>query len=115
MGLSKSQRRKLDIAVKLSELSECKQRHGCAVFRGNRLLSVGFNKSHTNNKWLEGHELPHTTHAEVDACKKVEDLTGCTIYVARIFRNGSEALSRPCNACAKYLIDRGAKAVVYTT
>ena len=112
--MSKRDRSRLDVAVRLAEHSECKQRHGAAVFKGNRLLSVGYNKSHVNNKWLEGHELPSTTHAEVDACKRIDDLTGCTIYVARIYRNGNEALSRPCNKCAMYLIERGAKAVVYT-
>lgn len=114
VGLSKSQRRKLDIAVKLAEFSDCKQRHGAVVFKGNRLLSMGYNKSHTNNEWLEGHPFPHTTHAEVDACKKVDDLKGCTVYVARIFRNGQEAFSRPCQNCSRYLMEKGVKMVVYT-
>lgn len=117
MRLSKTQRSRLDIAVKVAELSTCKQRHGAAVFSGGRLMSVGYNRSHVNNKWLDGHPLPHTTHAEVDALQKLSDdvVKGATIYIARIFKTGEEAMSAPCASCRKYLIRRKVKSIVYTT
>lgn len=114
--LSKRDRARLDIASKLAEFSTCKQRHGAVVFRGGRLLGMGFNKSHVNNQWLEGHEFPSTTHAEVAALKHLSDdvVRGSTVYVSRILKNGDEAISRPCNKCAMYLIERGVKSVVFT-
>lgn len=117
MGLSKTQRSRLDIAVAIAEESDCKQKHGAVVYKGGRILSVGINKSHVNNKWLEGHPLPFTTHAEVSSLAKLSDkmTQGSVVYVARILRSGGVGYSRPCNACAKYLIKRGVKEVVYTT
>ena len=115
-NLSNRDRARLDILLKAAVNSQCKQKHAASVYRSSSLLSIGINKSRVNNQWnnkMEG--KPATCHAEVAALNQVEDARGCTVYVARVLRNGDSAMSRPCNQCAKELIRRGVSKVVYTT
>jgi deoxycytidylate deaminase len=95
-------------------LSEVKMKHGAAVYRGGSLLSVGVNSSRTHGKFIAGAEPgSYSEHAEMAALRRVEDARGTTLYVARINATG-EQMSRPCNNCAKEIIKRGVKSVVYT-
>lgn len=51
-------------------------------------------------------------HAEKRLCKKLD--VGSTVYVARVTRDGSWAMSRPCHACEKAMRSRGVRRVYYT-
>lgn len=93
-------------------MSEHKFRVGCVVARGNRILSRGRNsyKSHTAASACQ------KTHAEISALTKAHkhDLRGATVYVARLLRDGTQALAAPCNNCLQAAVERGVSKVVYT-
>lgn len=51
-------------------------------------------------------------HAEVRVLKKAD--IGCTLYVARVLRDGTWAMAKPCNKCQTRIRNRGVKRVYYT-
>lgn len=51
-------------------------------------------------------------HAEARTLRKSD--WGCTLYVARITRDGDWAMSRPCPSCQAIIINRGVRKVYYT-
>ena len=42
------------------------------------------------------------------------EVNGATAYIFRQHKNGTPAMSRPCESCWRYLMDCGIKNVVYT-
>jgi deoxycytidylate deaminase len=115
-SLSKSQRKYLNLAMRMAESSDVNSQHGAVVVSGGRVLALGVNRWRNRDMLATGGEYnPNiTTHAEVDALSRVDDPRGATVYVARIGKHGEEKFSRPCDNCAKALIEAGVKAVVYT-
>lgn len=51
-------------------------------------------------------------HAEQRISRKID--TGAEVYVARLFRTGEWALSKPCKSCETMLRARGVRRVYYT-
>jgi len=51
-------------------------------------------------------------HAEARLLRKAG--FGCVMYVARVKRDGSLAMAKPCATCEAYLRSRGVKQVFYT-
>ena len=94
-------------------------RIAAALYRGNRLVSYGFNspKSHPFQKRWAKHPEVIYTHAEVDAIrnalKRDEDLTRCSLYVARTTLQG-QALAYPCDGCWSAIKAFGIRDVYWT-
>ena len=91
----------------------------CAVLvKGGSILSIGFNDTSINSFVRHYATAPHTNlHAEVDAilqARRKSDLNGCKIYVARVRRDNSVALARPCNMCQNVLARYGIRTAIYT-
>lgn len=115
--LSKSHQRRLDRALILAENSTCKQRHGAIIVRGGRTLSVGINTYRMDPHTIVDEIIvkDFSWHAEVAAIRAYKgDLTGATLYVARLSRRGEAAMSKPCINCQKAIKDAGIKKVFYT-
>lgn len=76
--------------------------------------------SRVHNAYHKGYtEKPATFHAEVKAIRQAqaligEDLSGTVLYVARSYKSGEPAMSKPCVDCEKAIIEAGIKKVVYT-
>lgn len=51
-------------------------------------------------------------HAEYRLSRKLD--VGSTVYVARVTKNGLDAIARPCHSCQKVLASSGVKKVYYT-
>ena len=121
LQVSKSQKRKFDIARAASIHGQHESaRIGAAIFKKNELISVAFNsyKTHTRFNDVNSFHINKTyvLHAEMAAILKARrDLSGCDIFVYREYKNGSTAMSRPCNACYNALAEVGIKYVYYTT
>jgi len=114
--LSKTHRSRLDRAIKLAHLSEERQRHGCAIYKGGSLISVGVNVV-KNDPYIIGDCAKNPNHhAETMAIRAAgqADLKGATIYVARINRYGSPLYSRPCDTCREAIEKAGIRKIVYT-
>lgn len=107
------QDRFLSMAKKVSHKSTHRQyKHGCVIVRGNKVLGSGFNINRTHPK--SPHDFKHI-HAEFMAAMNTGyDLQGATVYIFRQHKNGAWANSKPCESCWKFLIDCGAKEVVYS-
>lgn len=109
--------RLIEIAVKNAEKSIYKQRIGCVLVKGNKIISQGHNqlryssKNTDNVKWLE------SLHAERHCLNKVgrEKAKGTTLIVVRILKDGSFALAKPCSQCMWLISELKVKKVVYST
>lgn len=119
--VTKNQKKKFDIAKAASIHGQHDSaRIGAAIFKKNELISVAFNsyKTHTRFNDISSYNINKTyvLHAEMAAIlKSRRDLNGCDIFVYREYKNGSMAMSRPCNACYNALVEVGIKYVYYTT
>lgn len=106
----------LEKASKLAENSTNKYRHGAIIVKNGNIVSMGINRSVNHPDLVQFPKTQASVHAEVAAliaCRKT-NLVGATIYVARISKDGSQAMSKPCINCQKALIARGVKKVYYT-
>jgi tRNA(Arg) A34 adenosine deaminase TadA len=60
-------------------------------------------------------------HAELAAIKNAlrvmepEELHSCTMYIARVLKNGETALAKPCTGCQRALLEFGIGNVEWTT
>lgn len=116
MALSKNHRSRLNRAIKLAHLSEARHRHGAAIYKGGSLISVGVNVV-KNSAFIIGDAACNPKcHAETMAIKAAgqTELSGATIYVARINRTGLPLYSRPCYTCMEAISQAGIKKIVYT-
>lgn len=113
---SKSRKGFLKKAVKLAHFSTCHTQHGAIIVKSGSVISVGVNSYFNDYRNVSDPTTEGSIHAEVaalKACRKV-DLTGATIYVARINKTGKPMMSKPCKRCEKALRERGVKKVYYT-
>jgi len=57
-------------------------------------------------------------HAEIDAivqaAKAHEDITGSSLYIARVWRDGTLALAKPCAGCERAIVHFGIEIVEWT-
>lgn len=83
-------------------------RLGAAVVRRRAVVATGRNRT-INPCGLS------SIHAEMDALWKVAPKSDLHLVVVRVLRDGSPALSKPCQACARALARMGVRKVTYTT
>lgn len=125
MRLTKSHRSYFKAAKAISELSDYKQKVGCVVVMGHKIISSGHNsktKCHAVQARLDkerfGSECLGKIHAEVDALlplfRNKTDLSKASIYVYRQRKDGSLGLARPCGSCMKLIKKLGIKNIYYT-
>ena len=112
------------------EASYCgSARIGCiAVYRGT-ILAKGCNsdKTHTAQAKFNVHRfkecgnkyLPSKLHAEMDVISRIKyldiDFSRLHLYIYREWKDGTIAMSRPCEACMAAIRDLGIKHIHYTT
>lgn len=106
-------------ATKAASNSEFERaRIGAVVVKGGRVLSTGINKLRYTRK----NDRPFPSiHAEEEAILKIlklpdglKLLSGATIYVSRILKNGSTACAKPCKKCTQLINAVGIKRIVHT-
>lgn len=106
----------LSRASELASHSTENYRHGAIIVKGSKTLAVGINRNVNNPNQVSNPKTEASIHAEVaalNACRRA-NLEGAVIYVARILKDGSPAMSRPCGNCQKALREAGIKKVFYT-
>ena len=85
----------------------------------NRIIAGGTNKLKTHpmaKHWGRNPDACYL-HAEIDAIYKadrVANLGGMHLYVARTWKNGEAAMSKPCSGCQKAINFFGIKHTFYT-
>jgi dCMP deaminase len=103
-----------DLAKTLSKHSDHPQHKlGAVITRGNKVVSIGYNKNKTHTK---SNHCWKRLHAEISAIIKArQDLTGCSIYIYREKKDGSFGLARPCHTCMLAIKEAGITKAHYTT
>lgn len=121
-----------NLAKNASEFSDHKIKIGCILIYKNKVISVGYNttKSHpiqkeyniyrnTKNRTYDTNKMNNSLHAEMmcllNAKKHFKgDFSKCSIYIYSTKKDGSTRLTRPCNACMRYIDELGIKNIYYT-
>ena len=82
----------------MASQSSCRMKHGSVIVKGGRVISTGVNKERSHPRIVSSEHIKDhcSVHAEVDAIKKAKDVSGATIYVARVNRRGEDRDSKPC-------------------
>lgn len=97
-------------------------RMAAIIFNKKRIIATGFNSRKTHPlafRFSESH-LKICTHAEIQAIinalrhHKEEELIGMEIAIARVLKNGSVAVAKPCKNCQTALANYGIKSVHWT-
>lgn len=119
--LSRKQSLLINRTLNYATRSRCRMQHGAMVVKSGRIISMSNNKmvNHPDvfcQDMFEQHRAYVSMHAEVAALQGVspEVARGSTVYVARMLRDGTPGMSRPCPRCEAYLNEMGVKKVIYT-
>ena len=113
----------LRVAEMVSKFSDYKRIHiGACIVKKHVIISTGYNKDKTHP--IQGKynidsfsfiKSKDNIHAEIDALHKSNNnVKGATLYVFRRGKDGIYRMSKPCQACMKYIKDSGIKRIVYT-
>jgi tRNA(Arg) A34 adenosine deaminase TadA len=95
---------------------------GAIIVKRKRVIGKGMNtrRSHPLQKIFSQSDLKIALHAEISAIidalrnNEEEELKGATIFVARVLKNGSRAIAKPCVICQKAIEAYGIKATYWT-
>lgn len=100
----------------MASQSSCRMKHGSVIVKGGRVISTGYNKERNHPTIVSSEHIKTdcSVHAEIDALKKARDVSGATVYIARVNRRGQARDSRPCKRCYNSLLSNGIKKIVYT-
>lgn len=117
VAISKRDQAYLSVASYMATQSKCRMKHGAVVVRGGRVLGTGTNKERNHPMIVStDHIKQHcSVHAEIDAIRKARDVSGATVYVARVNKRGQNRDSKPCSNCYKTMTELGIRKIVYTT
>ena len=99
-------RRTLDVARR----SQHRQPMAAAAVHGGRIVAVAVNSRRNSPAHVEWSGC--SRHAEAGLARA--DIEGATVYVARLRRDGSAGIARPCRQCMATLAVAGARQVVWT-
>jgi deoxycytidylate deaminase len=88
------------------------------IVKSGRVISTGYNRYGYSSRMTghKHHDGVCSVHAEVDALLKARtvDVTGATVYVARVRRKGDLGMAMPCPMCQSILHEAGIKQAVFT-
>lgn len=92
------------------------------IVKDRRIIGSGFNsrRSHPLQFAFSKSHVKIALHAEIssiiDALRNhdKEELEGSSIYVARVLKNGSRAIAKPCPICQRAISAYGIKASYWT-
>lgn len=117
----------LEKAIKYAKRNPIKSRGRSSIGRFSAVLTngyrsfIGFNsyKSSTLQAFFSKDPAKVCTHAEIAAIQKAikgpyRDLSGYTMYVARLLADDSPALAKPCLICMKAIQAVGISDVEWT-
>ncbi len=106
------------LALKTAKASNERFKVGAVAVSGGRVVGTTCNKGRNHPTVLEDADIK--SQASVCAERRLlailgSKAKGATIYVARVKKDGSFGLSKPCERCKKALNDSDVKKVVYSS
>lgn len=126
--LTRKERRYFDVARAVSKTSDYHgAKVGAVVSYGKNILSVASNSEKTHSlqriyNRFRNFDTPqtakHKLHAEIHALSWLIDKPSIVwskveLYVYREWKDGTPAISKPCNACRHLIEDLGIKTIFY--
>lgn len=92
------------------------------IVKRNKTLGKGMNtrKTHPLQKLFSKREVKIALHAEISAIvdalrsHEEEELQGASIFIARILKDGSRAIAKPCPVCDRALSAYGITGIYWT-
>lgn len=81
-------------------------RHGVVIAKGNRVLSVGVNRSRNIPVNVSDPKRQAAVHAEIAALRALPphtDWSRLSLYSARLLKDNTPALAKPCARCQAVL------------
>lgn len=100
-------------ATQAARMSVHNRRVGAALMFGPKLVAIGWNNDRT-------HPLQDTynsmQHAELNCLIGLHklDITKGVLYIVRLLRDDSRAMSKPCESCTRFLKAVGIRKVYYS-
>lgn len=91
-------------------------RIGCIIVDGRGIVASGTNSYRTSPRLSRYYDYPFY-HAEASAIFRV-GFAGCVardMYIARVLRDGSLAMARPCEECRELIAEAGIRRVYFST
>lgn len=97
-------------------------RMAAIIVKRKKVLGRGLNsrRSHPLQKLFSKSDVKIALHAEISAIidalrnNEEEELKGATIFVARVLKNGSRAIAKPCIICERAIKAYGITATYWT-
>jgi len=104
-------------AALCSEQSDYK--HGAVLIKGGSIINTSCNKNRLasfGSRFCKDHDGVATLHAELGAILGIDrNITeGASLYVARVGKDGSFRISKPCSMCTAAMEYVGIKRVCWT-
>ena len=114
--MSKRMNRLFAVAKEQANRSSCNYRLGACVVKRRKVLGKACNAYKTHPETNKDPAFLKGLHAELGACLNTSrnQLEGSDLFVVRILKNNSLALSRPCVICQEVLKRFGVSRVFYT-
>jgi len=105
----------LKAAIGQAQKSNFHHRHGCVIFKNNKIVSVGYNEMRyckkldkRYRKWI------NSLHAEQKTILFTQkNLKRCSILVVRINKEDKLIYSKPCKLCQCLISDSGIGKIYY--
>ena len=93
-----------------------KFRLGAILVHRNSIVSVGMNSYKTHPLMAARTEWPFL-HAEQNAIIRagLDNCEGLDLYIARVLKNNTLAMSKPCAVCTELIKDVGIRNIFYST
>lgn len=93
-------------------VTHSRYRVGAALYRGSRLISIGFNCDKTHPRQ---NSIFRWQHAECNCLLGTRklDLRNAVLFVVRVTRRGRIRISKPCDDCQEILRAAGVRHVYY--
>lgn len=119
----KKLKRLCDIAIEVAKTSEGvggssgkNFKVGAVLYNSSGILATGINSYRTSPRLIRYYLYPHY-HAEALAILRAgfRLCKGASLVVARIRKDGSLGLSKPCGECQKLIKLTGIRSVLYST
>ena len=99
-------------AFEIARKSTQRYMHGCVIMHRGAVVAESCNYI------VPASNHSHSIHAEVGAIIRAKKarcrLSECTLYVTRLSSRSEPMLSKPCEACSKYISDHGITRVYFT-
>ena len=104
--MNRPDERHLNRAIQVALSSTCRTQHGVVIAHGPKVLAVAVNTARNHPDVCSDPKTQAARHAEVNALRQLGrtvDHSRLTLYSARVLKDGTPTLAKPCTRCQAVL------------